>query len=143
MKTNKKLRIAAVSVLGTVLLLFVVLVAHIAMAKPVDNAHMQISRIDFDGPLDSAQIKDIHRNLKSIPGIMGDHFKPEAGVLVYFSDNRITNSKKVFDQLISKGNYKAKPFTIPDNIANKPVCPVMDHDGFSYKFTQTIQKIIN
>jgi hypothetical protein len=44
MKINKKIRIALLGVLSTALLLFVVLVAHIATAKPVDNATIQISR---------------------------------------------------------------------------------------------------
>ena len=55
MKINKKIKIAVGSILGIVLLLFVVLVVHIATAKPVvyDNASLQLSRIDFTHPIDS------------------------------------------------------------------------------------------
>ncbi|HMI06676.1 MAG TPA: hypothetical protein VK528_03955 [Flavobacterium sp.] len=143
MKINKKIKIAAFSILGTVLLLFVVLVAHIALAKPVDNAHLQISRIDFDSPMDAQQVKEIHRNLKSIPGVTNDHFKPESGVVVFWHNNRIADSKKVYDELMAKGNYKAKRFVIPAALASKQVCPVMDPNGLSYKFSAAVQRIFN
>lgn len=145
MKINKKIKIAAFSILGTVLLLFIVLVVHIATAKPVvyDNANLQISRIDFKQPLDAAMVKEIHRNLKSIDGVKNDHFNAEKGVVVYFHDNRVTDSKKVYEQLMAKGNYKAERFTIPANIASRQVCPVMNRDGFSYKFSQGIRRIFN
>lgn len=145
MKINRKIKIAAYSVLGTVLLLFVVLVAHIATAKPAvyDNANLQISRIDFKTPLDAAQVKEIHRNLKSIPGVKNDHFNAAKGVVVYFHDNRIADSKKVYDALMAKGNYKAERFLISDEMASRQVCPVMNRDGFSYKFSQGIKRIFN
>lgn len=145
MRINRKIKIAAFSILGTVLLLFVVLVVHIATAKPAvyDNANLQISRIDFRQPLDSALVKEIHRNLKSIDGVKSDHFNAQKGVVVYFHDNRITDSKKVYDQLMTMGNYKAERFIVPENIASKKVCPVMKRDGFSYKFSQGILRIFN
>jgi len=145
MKINRKIKIAAYSISGIVLLLFVVLVAHIATAKPAvyDNANLQISRIDFKAPLDSAQVKEIHRNLKSIAGVKNDHFNAAKGVVVYFHDNRIADSKKVYDQLMAKGGYKAERFLISDEMAARQVCPVMNRDGFSYKFSQGIKRIFN
>lgn len=145
MKINRKIKIATYCMLGTVLLLFVVLVAHIATAKPVvyDNANVQISRIDFEKPLNPEQVKEIHRNLKSIPGVRSDHFKPEKGVVVYCHDNRIADSKKIYEKLMTKVNYKAKRFEISKELASKQVCPVMNHDGFSYKFSQGIKRIFN
>jgi hypothetical protein len=145
MKINKKIKIAALSIVGIVLLLFIVLVIHIATAKPAvyDNANLQISRIDFKQPLDSALVKEIHRNLKSIAGVKNDHFNAQKGVVVYFHDNRVANSEQVFNQLMAKGNYKAQRYIIPENIASKQVCPVMNRDGFSYKFSQGIRRIFN
>ena len=145
MKINRKIKIAIGSLLGIVLLFFVVIVFHIATSKPVvyDNATIQISRIDFKEPLDSAKGKEIHRNLKSIPGVKTDRLNLEKGVLVYFHDNRIADSKKIYDQLVAKGNYKAERFVIPGEIASKKVCPVMNNDGFSYKFSRGIQRIFN
>ena len=88
MKRNKKIKIALGSIFGIFLILFVVLVVHIATAKPlvVDNATLQISRIDFKEPIDSLKAKEIHRNLKSIPGVKTDRLNKETGVLVFFHD---------------------------------------------------------
>ena len=141
----KKIKILVGSVLGVVVLLFVVLVVHIATAKPVvyDNATLQISRIDFEEAIDSAKAKEIHRNLKSIPGVKNDRINMEKGVVVYFHDNKITNSKRVYEQLMAKGNYKAKPFIISNELAQKKVCPVMAEDSFSFKFSRGIQRLFN
>lgn len=145
MRIPKKIKIAAVSILGIVGLLFVVLVIHIATAKPVvyDNATLQISRIDFEEAIDSAKAKEIHRNLKSIPGVRNDRINLEKGVVVYFHDNRVINSEEVFNQLIAKGNYKAKRYVISNELAQKTACPVMDEDSFSFKFSRGIQRIFN
>jgi copper chaperone CopZ len=141
----KKIKVLVGSVLGVVVLLFVVLVVHIATAKPVayDNATLQISRIDFEEAIDSAKAKEIHRNLKSIPGVKNDRINMEKGVVVYFHDNKITNSKRVYEQLMAKGNYKAKPFIISNELAQKKVCPVMAEDSFSFKFSRGIQRLFN
>ena len=145
MRINKKLKIAAVSLLGVVALLFAVLVIHIATAKPVvyDNATLQISRIDFEEAIDSAKAKEIHRNLKSIPGVKNDRINLEKGVVVYFHDNKVINSEEVFNQLIAKGNYKAKRYVISNELAQKKACPVMNEDSFSYKFSRGVQRIFN
>ena len=145
MRIPKKIKIAAISILGIVGLLFVVLVVHIATAKPVvyDNATLQISRIDFEEAIDSAKAKEIHRNLKSIPGVKNDRINLEKGVVVYFHDNKVINSEEVFNQLIAKGNYKAKRYVISNELAQKKACPVMNEDSFSYKFSRGVQRIFN
>jgi hypothetical protein len=142
---SKTVKWIAGSVLGTFTLLFIVLVVHIATAKPVvyDNATIQISRIDFKEPIDSLKAKEIHRNLKTIPGVKNDRINTETGVLVYFHDNRITDSRKVFDQLMAKGNYKAERYVITEEMASKKVCPMMNTNSFSYKFSRGIQRIFN
>ena len=142
MKINKKIKIALSSILGFFLLMFVILVYHIATAKPVDNANIQISRIDFDKPFDSLSTIEIKQKLHSIAGVKSE-ITVKRNVVVYFHDNRIADSKKVYDELMTKGNYKAQRFVIPAALANKQVCPVMRRDGISYKFTKFIQRIFN
>ncbi|RAR49607.1 hypothetical protein [Flavobacterium lacus] len=145
MKINRTIKVIIGSIFSIVLLLIVVLVVHIATAKPVevDNATMQISRIDFKEPLDSLKSKEIHRNLKSIDGVKNIKIVPEKGVVVYFHDNRIVNSEQVFTQLSATGNYQAECFVISDDLASKKVCPAMNTDSFSYKFSRGIQRIFN
>lgn len=145
MKINRTVKLVIGSIFSIVLLLIVVLVVHIATAKPVevDNATMQISRIDFNEPIDSLKSKEIHRNLKSIDGVKNIKIVPEKGIVVYFHDNRIVNSEQVFTQLSSKGDYQAERLVVSDEIASKRVCPAMNTDSFSYKFSRGIQRIFN
>src|SRR5690606_15623633 len=125
MKISKKLKIAVGSIFMIFFLLFLILVVHIATAKPlvVDNASLQISRIDFKEPIDSLKAKEIHRNLKSIPGVKTDRLNKETGVLVYFHDIKVADSKTIYDKLMAMGNYKAERFVLPKELENKTACP--------------------
>lgn len=142
---NKNIKIALGSILGILLVLFIVLVVHIATAKPVeyDNATLQISRIDFKEPIDSVMAKQINRDMKSIPGVKNPSVFAEKKVVVYYHDMKIANSEQVFTQLMTKGNYNAQRYIVPANIASNKVCPVMDQDSFSFKFSRGIQRIFN
>lgn len=140
MRINKKIKIAFLSFFGIGLLLFAILVYHIATARPIENATIQISRIDFDKPFDSISTLQIKKKLHEIKGVKSDIIVKN-NVVVYFHDNQIANSEKIFKELMSKGDYRAKRFILPANLANKQVCPVMKKDGLSYKFTKFVQSI--
>ncbi len=142
MKINKTVKRIVWSVLGTGLLLFVILVYHIANARPVENATIQISRIDFDKPFDSLSTVAIKEKLHSIKGVKSDIIVKK-NVVVYFHDNTVADSKKVYDELMNKGDYRAERFILPPSLANKQVCPVMKKDGFKYKFSKFIQGVFN
>lgn len=122
--------------------MFVILVYHIAVARPVENATIQVSRIDFDKPFDSLTTIEIKQKLHTIAGVKSEIIV-KRNVVVYFHDNQIADSKKVYDELMTKGNYEAERFVLPENLANKQVCPVMKKDGVSYKFTKFVQGIFN
>ena len=145
MKINKKIKIALGSILGIILVLFIVLVVHIATVKPTiyDNPMMQISRIDFNEPIDSLMAQKITNDMKSIPGVKNPLVVAKNKTVVYFHDMNIANSQKVYDEFMAKGDYHAKRFIISDEIASKEVCPVMDKNSFSYKFSRGIQRIFN
>ncbi|WP_026978551.1 hypothetical protein [Flavobacterium tegetincola] len=145
MKINKYVKIAAGSILGIVLLLFIVLVVHIATVKPTvyDNATLQISRIDFKQPIDSAMAKQINRDMKSIKGVKNPSVFADKKVVVYYHDMTIANSEQVYTQLMAKGNYNASRYVVPAALASNGVCPVMDEDSFSFKFSRGIQRIFN
>lgn len=140
MRINKKIKIVLFSILGIGFLFFAILVYHIANARPVENATIQISRIDFDKPFDSISALQIKEKLHAIKGVKSDVIVKN-NVVVYFHDNTIANSEKVFNELMRKGNYNAKRFILPANLTNKQACPVMKKNGLSYKFAQFIQSI--
>lgn len=142
MKINKTLKRIMLSLLGVMLLLFIILVYHIATARPLENATIQVSRIDFDKPFDSVSTVNIKQKLHEIAGVRSEIIV-KRNVVVYFHDNKIADSKKIYDELMTKGNYKAERFILPANLANNEVCPVMKKDGISYKFTKLVKGIFN
>ena len=142
MKINKTFKRIILSVLGITLLLFIILVYHIATARPVENATIQVSRIDFDKAFDSTGVVDIKEKLHRIPGVKSEIIV-KRNVVVYFHDNKIADSKKIYDELMATGHYNAQRFIIPEALANTQVCPVMRRDGISYKFTKFVQRIFN
>ena len=139
MKINKKVKIAILSILGITLLLFVVLVYHIANARPIENATIQISRIDFDKPFDSLSTIEIKDKLHEIAGVKSDIIVKN-NVVVYFHDNTVADSKKIFAELMKKGDYQAQRFVLPASMANNQVCPVIKKDSFKYTFSKWVQK---
>lgn len=145
MKISRKIKIILGSILGVFVVLFVVLVVHIATAKPLiyDNATLQLSRIDFKEPIDSLTAKQINRDMKSIPGVKNPSVFAEKKVVVFYHDIKVANAEQVYNQLMSKGTYKAERFIVPAKIAANKVCPVMNEDSFSFKFSRGIQLIFN
>jgi hypothetical protein len=140
-----KIKIALGSILGVFFVLFIVLVVHIATAKPIvyDNASLQISRIDFNETIDSIMSKKINRDMTSIAGVKNPSVFAGKKVLVYYHDLKIANSEQVYNQLMAKGNYKAARYVVPARLASNAVCPVMDQNSFSFKFSKGIQRIFN
>lgn len=138
---KKKIKLVLLGLTGTGLLLFCALVIHIALVKPPENATIQISRIDFEKPFDSIGAAEIRQKIESIPGVKKDVLVKK-NVVVYFHDNRITNSKTVFYQLMKKGKYSAKRFEISPDLSQKQVCPVMKKEGFYYELSKIVHKYI-
>lgn len=145
MNLKKTLKIVGGSVGGIILILFVILVVHIATAKSVelDNNTLQISRMDFNKPLDSLERKQILSDLKSIPGVKKEHLNMETGVLVYYHDNKIISAKEVWEQMVAKRNYSVAQYVVSAEAASKQVCPVGNSDSFSYKFSRGVQRLFN
>jgi len=141
---NKTVKKVLIAVAGIGVLFFAILIFHIITAKPAvyESPNLQISRIDFKSTIDSAQAKQICADLRSIKGLTSDSIIVKRNVVVYFHNNKITNSEKVFNELMSKRPYEAERFILPANMANKEVCPV-DQNSFAYKASKTINQFFN
>jgi hypothetical protein len=88
------------------------------------------------------QAKQICSDLRSIKGLTSDSIIVKRNVVVYFHNNKITNSKKVFDQLIAIGHYDAQRYILPENLAGKEVCPV-NQNSLSYRLSQKLNRFFN
>jgi len=141
MKKRKILKIALYS-FGVTLLLCIVLVAHIlAVTKTSSDSHVnwQLSRIDFENPLNEDQAKVVLKAIKSIDGIKNTYVNNKQGTLVYsYQAGELTN-QEVYNQFISKVDLPAKPYVAPP-IDEASGCPVMDESSLSYKFSALVQK---
>jgi hypothetical protein len=144
MKINKHIKKALWIAFGIAILFSAILLFHIITAKPAvyDTPNLQVSRIDFKADIDSVQARQICTDLRSIKGLTSDSIIVKRNVVVYFHNNRITNSKKVYAQLMAKGHYDARPYILPENLASKEVCP-MDQNSMSYKLSQKINHFFN
>ncbi|MEO8253373.1 MAG: hypothetical protein ABI554_03220 [Flavobacterium sp.] len=132
-------------VIGGIAVLFVaILLFHIITAKPAvyESPNLQVSRIDFKSNIDTVQAKQICADLRSIKGLTSDSIIVKRNVVVYFHNNKITNSEKVYNELMRKRPYQAERFVLPASMANKEVCPI-DQNSFSYKASKTINQFFN
>lgn len=144
MKTNKIIKKILWSGLIVSILFISILLFHIITAKPAvyESPNLQVSRIDFKNDIDSVQAKQICSDLRSIKGLTSDSIIVKRNVVVYFHNNKITDSKKVFDELMTKGQYDAKRYILPTHLASKEVCPV-NQNSMSYKLSQKVNQFFN
>jgi hypothetical protein len=144
MKINKIIKKGLFILSGIFGLFIAILLFHIITVKPpaYDTPNLQVSRIDFQSDIDSLQVRQICADLRSIKGLTSDSIIVKRNVVVYFHNNKITNSEKVFNELMSKRHYDAKRYILPANLANKEVCP-MNQSSLSYKLSQKINRFFN
>lgn len=145
MKLTNKLIKRSLKGLAAIAFLFVaILLFHIVTAKPAlyDTPNLQISRIDFKSNIDSLKAKEICADLRTVKGLTSDSIIVKRNVVVYFHNNKITNSDKVFDELMTKKPYEATRFILPASLANKEVCPI-DQNSMTYKVSQKINQFFN
>ncbi|KQX00787.1 hypothetical protein [Flavobacterium sp. Root420] len=144
MKINKFIKKGLWTGLIILVLFFAIFLFHIITAKPAvyESPNLQVSRIDFKTNIDSLQAKQICSDLRSIKGLTSDSIIVKRNVVVYFHNNKITNSKKVFDQLIAIGHYDAQRYILPENLAGKEVCPV-NQNSLSYRLSQKLNRFFN
>ncbi|MBF4488121.1 hypothetical protein [Flavobacterium sp. CSZ] len=144
MKINKFIKKGLWTGLIIMVLFFAILLFHIITAKPAvyESPNLQVSRIDFKTDIDSLQARQICSDLRSIKGLTSDSIIVKRNVVVYFHNNRITNSQKVYSELMAKRHYEAKRYILPENLVNKEVCPV-NQNSLSYQWSQKINRFFN
>jgi hypothetical protein len=144
MKANKTIKKILWSGLIVIVLFIGIFLFHIITAKPAvyESPNLQVSRIDFKQDIDSLQAKQICSDLRSVKGLTSDSIIVKRNVVVYFHNNKITDSKKVFDELMTKGQYDAQRYILPAHLASKEVCPV-NQNSMSYKLSKKVNQFFN
>ena len=129
--------------LGVLAALTGILVIHIYMAThkaPLNNANIQLARIDMLQPIDSTQANSLRSHVKQLPGVKNCYVNVPAGTLVYAYDLAEQNNDAVFASVASFSPVDCEPFVVSEtDMANG--CPAMDHDSYQYRFSNWIRTL--
>lgn len=146
MTLGKKIKWALLGVLGISFLLFLTLVIHIGVMvyhkAPLPFEHLQMTRVDFNRPLDSAEISLIKTGLLDQKGVKTTYYNAVDNNVVYTYDNRQNNALNIYQQFFQPANIAAKRYTVSEKDLAKG-CPVMNTNSFYGKLTAIISKTIN
>ena len=145
MKKKKLMKLVLWSLSITFVLLIVLIIHLVMVTKPVkfDNNNLQLTRIDFKDPIDSAEAFKIRHYVASLPGVKNSVINVEQKTLVIGFLNDQQTSDNLYKQLIEFGNYNAEKFT-PNQSQQNSGCPVgMGNNSIIYRISSRINKWFN
>ena len=146
MTIGKKIRWILLGAFGLVCLLFFTLVVHIAVMVyhkgSLPFEHIQMARVDFNAPLDSARIDALQADLLAQNGVKSSFFNTGDHNVVYTFDNRLNSSQNIYRNIFQQASIGAKPYIVSTGDLARG-CPVMDNNSFYGKLTAVISKAIN
>ncbi|MGF7230228.1 hypothetical protein [Arachidicoccus sp.] len=146
MKINKKVKIAAGSILGIAFLLFATLIVHVAyMVKKEAKepfAHVQMSRTDFQQPVDSASALAIQNKIKTLKGVKSTYFNLKDNILIYTFDNRENTAQDIYNNAIKNTGFASSRHIVSSKEMNTG-CPVMNPNSFYGKLSTLVAKVVN
>jgi hypothetical protein len=125
MKLLKKITIGLLSL---VVLFFATLAIHIYMVLPAPKVNSdarvrQLSRIDFNQQIDSAEAQKIQGFVANMEGIESTYFNVPDNVLVYTYTVGKQNSDVVYNKLMAFGKYNAQKYVVTTQQASTG-CPI-------------------
>lgn len=142
--TRKKFITIAIGISSTLLLLFIVLVVHIALVtNPKSKTHygIQLSRIDFKSPQTPNDIEETIRYLKAIPGVGSTMYNSTYNNIVFAHDLSVISGKEAFVQLKAHKHINATRFQLSkEEISKVAVCPVVNNESMMMTLARQIQK---
>jgi len=142
---KRRIKKIAIGSIVTFMLLFIVLVIHIVIVtRPSNypNSSIQLSRIDFEDPVDSSTAACLEQKLRSIKGVSNTYFNIPDGKLVYMHDLEKITGEKVYDLFKQDCELKSNRY-LPDAQTIASGCPVMDKNSLSYKFSSAVKNIFH
>lgn len=146
MTLKKKIKITIAGALGLAVLLFIVLVVHIAiMVKgrtPPENATIQMARADFDQQPGVAGAGLIESRIRAMSGVKSTYYNPASKILIYTFDATKNNAEAIFDRAVKPSGFGAALHTFSKEEMSRG-CPAMDNSSFYGKLTTVIDRIVN
>lgn len=146
MKTKKLIKRGVIVVLGAAFLLFATLIIHIAVMvqgkSPLPLATTQIARIDFNEEISPTQAEIIQDKFKEFQGVKSTHFNIQDGILIYTFDNRLNDTKQIYDGFMKGSNLLCSRYVVSEEELSQG-CPAIENDSFYGKLTQVVAKVVN
>ena len=129
-------------VLASLAVLTIVLVVHLVMViKPVPNATMQISRIDFNKSLNDAEAADIIASIKKVESVKFTSVNKEEGFLIYSHDNTKVDANEAYRTF--KNTYSGNALKYVAIASAETGCPMQIKNTVASRFISGIQTLIN
>ena len=105
---------------------------------------IQLSRIDFKEPIDSAEMNKIRAYVGNLNGVDNSYFNMNNGAFVYGYVVGTQTSQGVYDKVMALGHYKAERYIVdPKDLAAGGGCPVMKEDSFSGRLSAYLANLFN
>lgn len=146
MKTNKKIKVALLSILGIAVLFFLALLVHITIMvkemKALPEATIQMARADFIQPVDSINAVQIENKVMDQPGVKSTYFNSKDYTLVYSFDNRVNNAQNIYDHAIKNDGFRSTRYIVSAADLSTG-CPVMNDNSFYGKLTAFVGRFVN
>lgn len=120
---RKKKTIRAILFLLIILLLFGIYLYHLPGAIVAAKPQIQLSRIDFQEPIDSLSANRVKGTILTISGVLQTHFNVPDRIVVFSHDPKIVSADAVLRKIQHKYPFQAKRF-LPDLPTNSSSCPV-------------------
>ncbi len=108
--------LAAVSILAISLV-------YLLRPEPLDNATLQLSKIDFLEKPDSANLLQILNSLQSMDGVKSVHYFADNNSLVTSFENTITNTNQIVAAVTGLSSVPVKPYIVPPGDKTRG-CPI-------------------
>jgi len=145
-KIKKGLKISVLSLLGLGVLLFVVLVVHIAiMVKshtPKADATIQMARVDFSQPLDSFNVVTIKHDVMAQKGVASVFYNTQSHIIIYTFDNRQNDAESIYDKAIKQSGLASKRAVVSAQDMLKG-CPAFNNNSFYGQMTALVSRFVN
>lgn len=106
---------------------------------------LQLGRIDFKEPIDSAEAFKIKHAVIGLDGVSGAYFNIPDGIFVYSYKVNKQNSMNVYEKVMSLGHYKAERFVLTAEQAKTAGgCPMnMNDHSFTSYLSLYISRLFN
>lgn len=138
---GKKIRRVAVLFAAFTLLAILMLGIHLYIVSDAPRPQIQISRIDFQEPVDSVSVNRIKGTILAFNGVKHVYFNVPDHVVVFGHDPSVVPAETVVRKVQEKFAFKAERF-LPDPETISKGCPITGKNSIFVKMGAYLRRIL-